>query len=154
MGYGALLAFHSVWRWVVVIAVAARLGRAVAQRGAPFTSTDRWLGIGAMIALDVQLLLGFGLYLGVSPATRAAFADVGAAMKDPVLRFWLVEHTSMMLAAVVLGHVANIRVKRASSDAARHTTALVFFGAAVLCILLGMPWPFRPGIGRALFPGL
>jgi phosphatidylserine synthase len=106
-----------------------------------------------MIALDVQLLLGFGLYAGPSPATAAAFANVGAAMKDPTLRFWLVEHTSLMILAVVFGHVGNIRVRKLAEDAAKHRAAAIFFGLSVLCIALAMPWPFRAAIGRPWLPG-
>jgi len=154
MAYTSLLALHSIWRWVVVAAVVVRVARAVGYRSDAYTAIDKRLGLAAMIALDVQLLLGFGLYLGPSPATAAAFANVGAAMKDASLRFWLVEHTSLMTLAVVFGHVANIRVRRLTEDAAKHRAAAIFFGLAVLCIALAMPWPFRAVIGRPWFPGL
>lgn len=154
MAYSMLLVAHSLWRWVVVVAVVARLGRAVAARGEAFTKVDRLLGIGAIIALDVQLLLGLGLYCGLSPATSAAFADVGAAMKDPYMRFWLVEHGPVLLGTVVAGHVGNVRVRKAVTDAGKHKAAAIAYGVALLLILVAMPWPFRAIVGRPWVPGL
>jgi phosphatidylserine synthase len=154
MTYTWLLALHSVWRWVVVAAVVVRVARAVGSRAEPYTALDKRLGLFAMIALDVQLLLGFGLYAGPSPATAAAFANVGAAMKDASLRFWLVEHASLMTLAVVFGHVANIRVRRLAEDASKHRAVAIFFGLSILCMVLAMPWPFRAVIGRPWLPGL
>lgn len=154
MAYTSLLALHSIWRWVVVAAVIGRVARAVGYRGEAYSAIDKRWGLAAMIALDVQLLLGFGLYVGPSPATATAFANVGAAMKDPVLRFWLVEHTSLMVLAVVFGHVANIRVRKLTEDMAKHRAAAIFFGLSVLCMFLAMPWPFRALIGRPWLPGL
>lgn len=153
MGYVTVLAIHSLWRWVVLGAVVARLARAVAARGAPFARLDKTLGLVAMIALDLQLLLGLALYLGLSPAVSAAEMDFGAAMKDPYLRFWSVEHATAMFLAIVFGHVANIRVKRAADDRHKHKAAMIGYGIALVLILAGMPWPFRAVIGRPLLPG-
>ena len=65
-----------------------------------------------MIALDVQMLLGLLLYGVLSPYTAAAMKDFGAAMRDPVLRFWAVEHLTMMLSAVVLVHVGRVLARK------------------------------------------
>lgn len=153
MLYTALLAFHSVWRWVVLGAVAARFGRAVAARGTPYAPLDRKLGLAAIIALDLQLIAGLGLY-GVSPAVSKATSDVGAAMKDPYLRFWLVEHGPMLIVAAIAAHIGNVWVRKAVADAGRHKAAAIAFGIVLVLILVAMPWPFRPVVGRPWLPGL
>lgn len=154
MAYAAMLALHSVLRWAVLAAVGARIGLAATSLSKPFGVWDRRLGIAAIITLDVQFLLGVGMFWGVSPATTAAMADIGAAMKEPFLRFWLVEHPIAMIAAVVLAHVGNVRIKRAVDDAAKHKAALIFYSLALVLILAAIPWPFRGVLGRPLFPGL
>ncbi len=153
MAYTFLLAAHSLWRWVVLGAVAARVGRAVVARTGPYTALDKRLGLAAMISLDLQLVLGLGLYCGLSPSTRTAFADVGAAMKDPYLRFWLVEHGPVLVFAAILAHIANVRVRKAANDARRHRIAAIAFGIVLVLILVAMPWPFRPVVGRPWLPG-
>jgi len=93
------------------------------------------------------------LYFVLSPNMQAILSNFGAAMKDPTTRFWAVEHTSAMLAAVVLVHVGRVLARKAKTPAAKRTRLLVCFGLATVLVILGMPWPGRPG-GRELFRGL
>jgi hypothetical protein len=110
---------------------------------------DRW-GLFAMMALDIQMLLGLLLYLAVSPNMRPILADFGAAMKDPALRFWAVEHTATMFAAIALAHVGRVLARKAPTPDAKRMRLMVCFGVATVLLFLGMPWPGRPG-GRPLF---
>ena len=48
----------------------------------------------------VAPVLGLLLYVGLSPDVALAFANPAAAMRDPVLRFFFVEHLAGMLIAV------------------------------------------------------
>ena len=68
------------------------------------------------IGLDIQLLLGLLLYFVVSPLMASIRADFGAAMSDSNLRFFAVEHISLMMLAVVLGHVAVVMARRADTS--------------------------------------
>jgi hypothetical protein len=95
--------------------------------------------------------VGLILYGLLSPITRTALADMGVAMRDASLRFYAVEHLVFMLAAVACVHIGQVRIRKATTDRARHRTAAVFFGVALLLMLLGIPWPFR-AVGRPLLP--
>jgi hypothetical protein len=151
--YTTVLAIHSWVRWIALIAV---VGTALAAlRGkvsGPNSLADRW-GMAAMMALDIQLLLGLLLYFVVSPNMKAILENFGGAMKDPGLRFWAVEHTASMFGAIALAHIGRVLARKATSDSAKRTRLLICFGVALVLILLGMPWPGRPG-GRVLFRGL
>jgi hypothetical protein len=153
--YTALLIVHSWLRWVVILAGVAALGGAAGGTA----SRRAWLPIDDLrakiftISLDVQLLIGLILYGVLSPVTEAGFADMGASMRDPILRFYTVEHLFGMLAAVALAHVGRARARKAGNDAARHRTLLIFFGLAMVALLLSIPWPGTAG-GRVLFRGL
>jgi hypothetical protein len=103
-----------------------------------------------IIALDVQTLLGLILYVGISPVTAIAFQNLGAAMRDPSLRFFVVEHAIGMLIAVALAHVGRVKVKKAADAHAKHRTTVVFVALAIIVMLLSIPWPGMPG-GRPLF---
>ena len=100
---------------------------------------DRWGRI-FIIALDVQLLLGVLLYGMYSPYTTAAMKDFGGAMRDPVLRFWAVEHLTLMLSAVFVAHVGKVLARKTADPAKKRMRLLLCFGVALVLILVGMPW--------------
>jgi hypothetical protein len=144
--YPLTLALHSLLRWVVLAAGFVAAGRALAgaRNRADWTPADEKAGRWFVIAVDVQLLLGLALYAGLSPLTLIAFQDFGGAMGNSVLRFWAVEHIFGMLAAVALAHVGRVRVRRAAEAARRHRTAAIFFGLALLAVVVTIPWPGMP----------
>ena len=63
--------------------------------------------------VDLQFTLGAWLYLFASPLSHAFFADFGAGMRQPLLRFFGLEHALGMLIAVALIHIGRTRSKRA-----------------------------------------
>ncbi len=152
--YPLLLVVHSLLRWVVLAAGLVAFGRAVAgMRGRrPWTPGDGRAGQLFVGILDLQLLIGIGLYLVFSPITRAAFQDFGAAMGSPILRFWAVEHSLGMVIAVALAHVGRVRVRKTTDPVRRHRLAAMFFGLALILIFATIPWPGMPA-GRPLFRG-
>lgn len=151
--YTTVLTIHSWVRWIALIAaVGATMAALRGKVEGSNSLADRW-GMIAMMALDVQLLLGLLLYFAASPNMRPILDNFGGAMKDPALRFWAVEHTTAMFGAIALAHVARVLARKARTPAAKRTRLLIGFGLATLLIILGMPWPGRPG-GRGLFRGL
>lgn len=142
--YLTLLTVHSLVRWVVVALALLGLVRGLTGRDAPWSAADetprRWLPH----AMTLQLILGLGLYFGLSPLVTQARADMGAAMKDPTLRFWAVEHLVTMILALALVHIGGARTRRATEPAAKRRTMLTFFGLATLLVLWAIPWASRP----------
>lgn len=140
--YPVLLAFHSWARWAVLIAAIAVLIRSAIQlaRGGAWTDADRKLGLVNMILFDLQLLAGLGLYFGLSPVVAAARNTPGW-MKNPELRFWMVEHISMMLLAIIAVHVGKVIAKRAATDRKRYAATLVSIVLAFLLVGAAIPWP-------------
>ena len=148
------LTLHSLMRWVVILLGIWVVGRA--KMGwflkRPWTQADDLGGRFFVIAFDVQVLLGLLLYFVLSPITTGAFQNMGAAMQNSVVRFWVAEHIAGMLIALALAHIGRARVRRATSDRSRHWRVVWFFGFALLVALLATPWPFMP-VGRPWFPG-
>lgn len=103
-----------------------------------------------MMALDVQMLVGLILYFALSPFTDRALQDFAAAMKNPQLRFWAVEHLTMMFGAVILAHVGRVLARKARTPEAKRMRLLICFGLATLLMLFGTPWPGMAN-GRPLF---
>ena len=148
------LVIHSILRWAVlilgVLAVVSALGGIFSKRA--YKSSDNKLGLFFMISCDIQLLLGLVLYFtGMWFDNLKDHAKV--VMKDPVERYFSVEHALMMIIAWLLVHVGRSMVKRGITDAQKHKRTLIYFGIALIIILLMIPWPFKqPGIARQLFP--
>ena len=82
----------------------------------------------------------------MSPLIRQGWGDFGAAMRDPALRKFVVEHPIMMIAFVALTHIGAGRVRKATSDSGRYQTATIFWGIALAIVLAFIPWnrPFLP----------
>jgi len=153
--YQLVLIVHSWVRWFARVAGVIATISAISARSfgdARDNRADKW-GLMLMIALDLQLLLGLLLYLALSPTTRAIFNDFGAAMRDPVARFWAVEHLTMMLGAIVVAHVGRVLGRKSTSADTKRMKLFVCFAIATVLMLLGMPWPGLRA-GRPLFRGL
>lgn len=144
--YDFVLLLHSWLRWVVVILAVLVLFRALmgVMNKSAFSAADDKASLFFMISCDVQLLIGLLLYVFLSPITAAAFQDFGSAMKDATLRYFAVEHLSMMLIALVLVHIGRSRSKKATTDLAKHKALLIYYGIAVLLMFASIPWATRP----------
>jgi len=106
----------------------------------PWSKIDNLLGVVFTSLMDIQLLLGLSLYFFLSPLTKIALADFGAAMKDNNLRFYAVEHFSIMLVAVVMVHIGRAKSKKAKTDIGKFRIVSIFFIIALGLILGGIPW--------------
>lgn len=152
--YSVALILHSLLRWVALIALIVAAARAWSGLlgKKEWLPLDRNLGRVVVASLHTQFLLGLLLYIGLSPVTAAAFANMGAAMKDATLRFWAVEHIFTAIIGIAVSQAAMILAIRAKEDNKRFLRAAVGYSLGLLCILAAIPWPFRAGIGRALLP--
>ena len=149
--YPLVLVLHSWLRWVTIVAGVGAIATTAADRSVTIRTSraDLW-GLALMIALDVQMLLGLLLYLVLSPITTEAMRDFDAAMKNPALRFFAVDHVALMFAAVILAHVGRVLAKKARTADQKRSRLLICFVLATLAMLFAIPWPGLPS-GRPLF---
>jgi hypothetical protein len=144
--YATALFIHSWIRWIALVASVGTVLAAIRRQDA---TTERWAMV-AMMTLDIQMLIGLILYLGLSPNMSEILAHFGDSMKDPTARFWAVEHITAMFGAIILAHVGRVLARKARSADAKRLRLLVCFSVATVLMIAGMPWPGRPG-GRPLF---
>lgn len=141
MLYTVLLFAHSWWRWVVLLAALIVIVRLIRAGVEPWGNPDkRWMRV-LVSAVDIQFLLGLSLMF-TSPVTQAAFASFGAAMKDPVLRFFTVEHTTAMILAVASIHVGAVRARKAVTGSTARKRVMMHLFLAIVLVLLAIPWPW------------
>lgn len=146
-----VLILHNLLRWVVLIfgalTVLNALGGVFKKR--IFTESDNKSNLFFMISCDLQLLIGLILYF--SNGWFDKLKNFAQYKSDAGIRFFIMEHMSMMILAWILVHIGRVAVKKASTDAAKHKKMLIFFGLALILILASIPWPFREAITRPLF---
>ena len=149
--YTAVLGIHSWLRWLtLLLAMGATLNALRGDTDISQRPRGRHWDTFLMMVLDIQVLVGLLLYFGLSPFTKRALADVGAAMRDSGLRFWAFEHIGAMFAAVVLVRIGRVLALTAKTPVARRQKRFVFFVLTTLAIVAGTPWPGLPN-GRPLF---
>jgi hypothetical protein len=152
--YTTILMLHSWLRWVALIAGVAATISALRETtpSTGQTRADRW-GLILMATLDLQMLLGLVMYLAISPTMAAIRDNFAGSMKDPVARFWAVEHITTMMLAVILTHVGRVLARKSATPEAKRMKLFVSFAVATALMLLAMPWPGLRA-GRPLFRGL
>lgn len=131
---------HSGLRWLVLIALIIAIFNALAKvsRKSDFTPQDRKIALFALIFSHIQLVIGLVLYF-----TSPKVVFDGSAMKNDILRFYLVEHISLMVVAIILITIGFSLAKRAVTDAKKFRSILIFYTIGLIMILAAIPWPFQ-----------
>ena len=130
--YSTLITLHSVLRYFVLLLLIIVIVKSLMgwQRKEAYTAGDNKLSLRLFIFTHTQLLIGIILYF-VSPLVVFS----GTSMKDSLMRYWLVEHNTMMLIAIVLITVARITAKKLSDPVAKHKRMFIFNTIALIVIL-------------------
>lgn len=144
--YSTLLGLHSGLRYIVLLLLALALLLAIVGLFAkkPYTQTNRKVNLFAMISTHTQFLVGLILYF-FSPMVN--YSNMGATMKDAITRYWTVEHSVMMLFAIVLITVGHSRSKKAAEDSNKHRSIALYYGLAILVIAVAIYQSGRPILG-------
>jgi hypothetical protein len=150
--YALVLVVHSWTRWFVLAFTVGALVRGVTGRLArrEWEPRDRFFTVGFVASMDLQLLFGLLLYFVLSPIVPKSGAEFKAAMKVSALRFFAVEHITMMLLALIAAHVTSVLCKKAPNSAARYRRLTWGAGLVLLLLLGGIPWPWMAA-ARPLF---
>jgi len=128
-----LVALHSLNRFVLLILLVVVIGKSLMGwlNKSPFEKSDDKLSLFLFISTHTQLLLGLILYFFGS-----AVIFSGASMKEAVARYWLVEHSTGMLIAIVLISLGRILSKKLTDTTAKHKRMFVYNIAALLIIVV------------------
>lgn len=138
--YEILRSAHSGLRWLVLLALILAIVNSLGKTkgGVTFSGKDKKKALFALIFTHIQFLIGLVLYF-ISP--KVIFNS--ASIKDDVLRFFLVEHVSLMVLAIVLITIGYSKAKRIAMDGKKFKTILIYYTIGLILILASIPWPFR-----------
>jgi len=137
---------HSGWRYVVflllIIAVIKALSGWFGNK--TYTEGDRKLNVFTLISAHIQLLIGLVLYFSEG---WYKLSSAGA----PAVRYFKMEHISMMIIAIILITVGNAKSKKVADAVAKHRTISVFFGLALILIIVTILLMVKEVPGRSFF---
>lgn len=138
--YNGLLHAHSGLRWIVLILLVIAMIKAFSGwfGKKEFTPGDKKIALFTLISTHLQLVIGAVLYF-LSPYVQFS----GHVMSDNILRFYTVEHISMMLIAIALITVGYSTSKRAEDSETKFKKLAIWFTIGLIIILVAIPWPFR-----------
>ncbi|MDP9229185.1 MAG: hypothetical protein M3O67_00775, partial [Bacteroidota bacterium] len=142
--YKGLLYLHSFGRWLLLLLLVLAFFRSLSAGNRPFTTGDKKIGLFTLIVADIMLLIGL-LQWYAGPWGWKLIDTVGMSevMKNPVQRFFAIEHSTGMVVAIIMIHIGKSYAKKNIPDKIKHRRTVVFFGLALLIILVSIPWPFR-----------
>jgi predicted membrane protein len=123
---------HAGLRWIILILLIVTIVRAFINRYNSEFGAQAKLGLFSMIAMHIQLLVGFGLYMS---------GELKANSIESISKFINREHVIMMIVAVILGTLGHSLSKRAEDVATKYRKQFIFFGLSFVIIMAMIPWP-------------
>jgi len=138
MLYTILLKSHSGLRWLLLAFFILALLQLARKGFSECRFNPKTMVLLTLITAHVQLLIGLALYF-ISP--KVVFA--ASAMKETVLRFYLVEHISLMVIALIILTIGYSKTKNKLQEIAGARKAFYYYLVSFILILASIPWPFR-----------
>ena len=86
--------------------------------------------------LYLQLITGVVLYFFLKPEPASALLSMEEAMSQDRLRFWAIEHVSLMLFSLCLAQVGRLVIKQISTDWKKYRAATFYYGISLLMTLV------------------
>ncbi|AKD55432.1 hypothetical protein SD10_11475 [Spirosoma radiotolerans] len=147
--YSPILALHSLLRWLVLTSLIYSIFRAWQgwYSKKPFTSKDNAIRHWTATITHLQLAIGIWLY-SVSPIINYFLHHYRNAVGHREIRFFGMEHSTMMVLAIVVISFGSATAKRKQNSQEKFKTMAIWFTIGLLIILANIPWPFSPLTSR------
>lgn len=150
--YAFLLPLHSLVRWLVLILLV--LSIFMAWRGwvfkRPFSRFAALVQLITLRTVHLQFCLGLLLYF-LSPLVNYFLHHFRAAVHMREIRFFGMEHITMMFIAIAMITIGSDQVNRLSLSEEKYKAMTIWFGIGLLIILTSIPWSFSPLTSRPGF---
>lgn len=139
-------------RWFVLASLMLAIFRAyhgwLSEK--PFSRLDNSIRHWTATIIHIQLLLGIWIYL-ISPIVSYFLSNFPESVHNREPRFFGMEHSIVMLTAVIVITIGSAKTKRKQSDNQKFKTMAIWFTLGLLLILSSIPWSFSPFTNRPSF---
>lgn len=147
-----LLAFHSVIRWIIIIALATTFIVLLLNKhkNRAFTKNNyNWLQLVCLI-LNIQFIVGILLF-SKSQLVVLFWENFQETVKLRQPRFFGLEHPSMMLLGIVLFNYFTFKMRNKINTKQANLYFLKRLILIIIIILSSVPWAFSPLTSRPNF---
>jgi cytochrome b561 len=150
--YSTILALHSLIRWFVLTGLLFAIFRAYNGwfSKKSFSSLDNAVRHWTTTIAHIQLLFGLYLYF-ISPVIDYFLHNYKEAVHQREIRFFGMEHSLMMITAIIIITIGSAKTKRRQTDNEKFKTMAIWFTVGLLIILTSVPWPFWQLVSRPYF---
>ena len=134
---------HSGWAYITLIILVFAVVNALIGLSAKKEfkdSKDLRISLFALIISHIQLIIGFIAYFLSAQFAFVLDKGMGAAMKEPTIRLFVIEHPLMMILAIVLITMGFSKHKKQTTDAGKFKTIALYYGLGLLFVLSRIPW--------------
>jgi len=133
---------HSGWAYITLIilvfaVVNAFIGLTSKKE---FKDKDLRISLFTLIVAHLQLIIGFIAYFLSAQFAFVLDNGMGAAMKEPEIRLFVIEHPLMMILAIVLITMGFSKHKKQTTDNGKFKTIALYYGIALIFVLSRIPW--------------
>lgn len=133
--YTGINHLHSFLRYVAVFMILWTIVHAFMNRNNADAKASKWSMLSMMI-VHTQLLLGLVLWFMKFMALKGT-----PEIKLPDNRFFIMEHSSMMIVSIILISIGHIKGKKIADLQKRYNTIFWFFLIGFIIMMLSIPWP-------------
>ncbi|MFM7154519.1 MAG: hypothetical protein ACKOZV_10390, partial [Bacteroidota bacterium] len=129
---------HSYNRYLILAALVYVLYRSWTgwKGNRAFEKGDNTASVALLGLAHLQLVLGLVQYFGFSAYVN--FSDMAATMKNPITRYFSVEHITIMILAIAAVQVGRTLSKKAADDTEKHKKLAIWTTIAAVLVVVGL----------------
>ena len=133
---------HSGWAYITLIILIFAVVNAIIGLNSKkeFTDKDLRISLFTLIVAHIQLIIGFIAFFVSAQFEYVLDNGMGAAMKEPTIRLFVVEHPLMMILAITLITMGFSKHKKQNTDKGKFKTIALYYGLGLLFVLSRIPW--------------
>jgi uncharacterized membrane protein len=139
------LIIHSILRWLVLITLFVHLYCLYKGffQNKPFSKFNRIFSHITVGFVHLQFVVGLYVFY-TSEKINIFLENVKDSMPIYELRFFAVEHTSIMLLAIILITIGSFKSKRIEDERKKYKTQIIYYTIGLVLILASIPWNLSP----------
>ena len=140
-----MLTANSGLRWLALALLVVAIINAISNKSKnTYAKKDKMINLFAMVTLHIQVTIG------IVVAFMSGKINYSAGwMKNPLYRFFGMEHILLMVCAAVLVTIGRKKAEKIEDLSQRNSKIALWY--TLVLILAGIPWPFRTALGGSWF---
>jgi heme A synthase len=133
---------HSGWAYITLIILIYAVVNAIIGLTSKkeFKENNLRVSLFTLIVAHLQLIIGFIAYFVSAQFAYVLDNGMGAAMGQPEIRLFVIEHPLMMILAITVLTVGFSKHKKQTSDHGKFKTIALYYGIALVFVLSRIPW--------------